>query len=192
MVGLNFDLSLFREKLNKIDKQANELKSNIDRSQSAIFDYCKAISNQIDIAVETAIEELNSLKKSYLREIKVYEQECIENMQLIEKRLVSDLNLANDFASKWLNESSIEFETQKTADEHLNRLTKLKDELKGIQLSGRSLKFKKKETKVEQSIGFLELENLKIPMDIAEILKNKKSSLSLSMYKSIQKFLYSW
>jgi hypothetical protein len=65
-----------------------------------VVDECKEAANRIDIAVETRIEELNALRRGYLAKIKIYEEECLRNLEeaKIQEKLMSTVEKVEEFS----------------------------------------------------------------------------------------------
>jgi hypothetical protein len=202
--------SSFRDQLNDIARQSAYLKSQLNRSCVTIDDHCKELINQIDIVVETHIDELNALRRKYLAKIESYQEACLTNIARsgLAEKLISISEKANDFAQKWLlgdGEDNIEAtrialsdeaSIRQTANQHLAQVTQLAENINTILFDGRLLKFRSKTSPSKNDdhndniLGWLEIKNLRIPEEIEETLAiTIGSSLSLSTSIHLLRFL---
>jgi hypothetical protein len=76
-----FDMSKLKEQIEKIDRETAQLRSEISLVPVAIVEECDKARNQLDIAVETRIAELNDIRREYLTKIKIYQEECLQNLE---------------------------------------------------------------------------------------------------------------
>jgi hypothetical protein len=199
MASENFDLASFDELVSRIDKETADLKSQSMRARVIVVDECKEAVNRIDIAVETRIQELNALRRSYLAKIKIYEQECLRNLEEanMQEKLLSTVEKVEAFAKKWLHPptttptaaaatwaSQVDETIKQMAEKHLNQVELLNKNLKAILFGSQLLQYKSKdEIKMEDAIGCLEMKTLEIPIEIDESFKmTMKSSLTTSNF----------
>jgi hypothetical protein len=149
------------EKLKRIQHEIDELKLKINRARLDINEYCSELINQVDIVVETRIEDLNERRKELLQEIRDYEQECVRKMEANKAKLVERAEKMKDWATR-VQESrtsdNFMCELNKQAEIYLAELKNLFTHMKAFQLSGQQMEFQEEDM---CDLGSLKIKEMK-------------------------------
>jgi SMC interacting uncharacterized protein involved in chromosome segregation len=196
--------------LNEIKHQSGELKARLAKSKHSIQQRCDEVTAQVDSVVQLRIQKLNNIRAKtgvdvgkhiaevnskraeFAAKIKIYQDECIENMAFAqEQRFSKVIEKADDFVAKWLplaecSSGKLKKVNQAEIDEHLDKLSQFHSELNAVQFSGRLLTFA--ETKDPKSIGTLGFDELQLPKN----LTLKKPNFSLPIGKCSSYFIGSF
>jgi hypothetical protein len=180
----------FVEKLNEINKLVEELRMKIARTRLTVNEYCSDLTNDVDIATETKIENaatpqekyidvLNNERRRLLKEIKDYEAECMVNVEATRGKLLESIDAASKWASLMLKPTSlaryVDFEAQLNEQAHarLCHLEHLILQIKAFQFGGKLMKFNASKCNLE--IGTLTVFKLRTPKLIEHHFKDTHS-----------------
>lgn len=70
---------LLKNLLNELKSKNNEFKMSISQCETTITDYCENLRYQITLSTESAIQHINKIRDSLMKEINDYETELIKN-----------------------------------------------------------------------------------------------------------------
>jgi hypothetical protein len=141
-----------QQTLSLIIQLVDELKLQIIRSRLTINEHCADLARQVDIVIETRIEELTNTRKQWLNEIKEYETECVQSMEATRCTLLEDI----DRVKHWTDDAALKSsnftlpendsylsELNQQALSHLWRLKSLRLEMKCFQFGARLMTYDK-------------------------------------------------
>jgi hypothetical protein len=181
------------EKLDVIKSRNKELESNMDQSRLIINKHCSEVKAKIDFLIESRKKNLDDMRNKLLQEVDAYEKECVDNLDKIDTKLFLDgINETREFLSdssdhlKKIRSNDDDDddgairEMIRDADYYLESLETLHHQLKGVQFSGKLLRFKENESSDIESIGFLQLEKLETPKHLEIPQTSSSASLGLS------------
>lgn len=117
-------------KLEELINGLNDIQNSYDRSECRIIQHCDSIKNQIDLATETAIQNIQNQRETLLEKVNQHQKECLENLvheSSAKSKLEKSLKEKKDFYENW----QIKFEQHKIDDfEVRNALTTCKNYLR--------------------------------------------------------------
>jgi DNA repair exonuclease SbcCD ATPase subunit len=157
-------------RLKLIEAKLEELRAELARSRLTVNEYCSELVTQVDIYIETRIQELNELRKKLLQQIKEFEERCVRDMEATKSELEASL----EKTKKWVqsirdfrNTEQYLSELTQQSDEHLSKLKALLFELKGYQFGGELLHFDEGCcTRDKESLLKLSFKSLRVPPSI--------------------------
>jgi hypothetical protein len=158
-----------KEKIARIDKLSDELKSCLENPTLVIGQHCRGMETQIDSLHATRTNELNAMRAELVDKVRSYEQECTNNWHKADTKItVSDwIKQANTLSAKsreYLRDFIIdehEISVQSRAAE--KQLVSLEGQVKWMRSvlfnGGQMLKLKEKESRMEH-FASLELKDM--------------------------------
>ena len=156
-----------KEKLKIFRKNITSLSSSATHAEDKIKGDCTELKNQVQLATELAIQQINVLNEEMIGEINQFENYSLKSCQLNEEHRIKALKTAKEWEqyhsnwSQYLNKTKINDEEVTKACIDISRLNE-KAELEKINLDGilfnSILKFTKNSNKIERPLlGAFEL-----------------------------------
>lgn len=122
----------FDNLLETLNADLKELNAKLNSPEQNIRDHCDALRNQIDIATETLIENINKFREQYINEINSYEEMCHKNFKEFDK---------NEDLFKLIKENE---DTIKNFNNYVNRPKIEENEVKNLIQDGKVQEYKLK------------------------------------------------
>ncbi len=127
-----------------------------------IKENCRRLRDEVQLATEEAIEQINNFNQDLIKEIDEFEIECIDFNEIDQPskdQFISSVNELETFYDKWsqyLNQLKINDHTVLDAiddAEHLNKKAeKERSKLNNLIYNGRVFEFEKNKSKLSKSI----------------------------------------
>ena len=188
-----------KESLNEIQKKTNLIVSCITNGVDKIKEECIELRNQVQLATEQVIQQINEQSDGFIKEIDQFEKTTIKSYQLNEKiktEVIKKVKELETFHSEWtdyLQKAKINDEDVSKAKQQAFKLNEKAEEekihLENFIFNQCHLKFTKNSNKLEKSLlGCLELET---PTNIKSSIVSEKQMtqlMQLCQFSSEQKW----
>ncbi len=171
----------FDNLLETLNSDLKELNSKLESPEQNIREHCDTIRNQIDLATETLIDNINKCREQYINEINSYEETCYKNFRKLDTteelyKLIQENQEAISKFNSYVNKPRIEEEEIKNLIQNAKiHEYKLKNQIKlvdGKIFGHQKPQFEQINKFVDPSlIGHLIYENLIVANDLIDIDK---------------------
>lgn len=140
----------FKQKTVKLKSLVEQLIKSRKCLEIDVYEHCSSIRNQIDLAAEKRILEINDIRSALLTKVDDYEKECVQNIKEsnvqslddeTEKSFQRHIDECDEMLKKFRLDDQLVIKQTEETDLKINHLEKLLVELKYVQFKGEILKF---------------------------------------------------
>jgi hypothetical protein len=159
---------IFENKLNLARVKADQLKQNVQLSTNySLSERCDKIRNQIDLHVETLIQQTNEARQDLLAEVDEYRDQIQADHKKRDTTIKESLvEISNSLSLLNVN-STDSSNTQTVVDETLSQIIRLESLFKAILFDHKLFNYNKKAAKFDKhTIGEIRCDNVSAKFDI--------------------------
>jgi len=166
------DVKILKETLNQIQKNIKSISFGANNGLDQIKEHCIELKNDVQLASEEAIQQINDYNDEFIKEIENYEMECIQSFKSVEvnkEEFNKTVDQLEPFYSKWseyLKQTHINDDHISDAISEASRLNENAEQkqltLENYMFNGHILKFVKNPIKLDKSfVGYFQIEDRK-------------------------------
>ncbi|CAF0955677.1 unnamed protein product [Brachionus calyciflorus] len=154
----------FMVNIEDTEKKLSELKLKMVQLEAEVVQNCNSIINEIDLTAEDKINQINNIREDLIKEVKEYQDRCLNNLTKFSKdhaQLLDQVNLLRKDIDLIL--------TRKNFHDKLDKYYNIKSEveiglkkIRNLSLDYRKIKFDACESELEKDfLGTVSFKNLK-------------------------------
>lgn len=179
-------------KLDKMRAEINDVQSILRVSEDKIRDHCDSLRNEIDLAAETIIQDIQNQREDLIKKVDEYQIECLGNYQSnnsTKQELINSLEESKDLLMKWENLfnhhkiDELEIENALNYSEsYVKKLTQYKENSKRYIFGDKLIEFVPSICR-NQPIGTIKSESLSTNLsnlDFSRLMKTELNSAGIN------------